>query len=230
MSTLLSRIFGRKNTKTSEPRNDDGRIDVSALKPLMSPAEFAGLKASHRPAASPNTNPDDLSGAWPMEQVLKVFPSAQRALFQKFHIGGCCSCSNMPHDSLDKVSRDHGLETEKVVAFIRESANLEQNLEITAAEAAQLLKQDAIKLLDVRTPQEYETAHIEGSILVDQSVAQEIVNTWPQDSPIVTMCHHGMRSLDAAAYLRGHGFKNTRSMRGGIDAWAATVDPSVPRY
>ncbi len=231
MSTLLSRIFGRKNIKPQEPA-DDGRINVSALKPLMSPDEFAQLKATHGgpKAAALTADPDDLTGAWPMEHVLKVFPSAQRALFQKFHIGGCSSCGFMPHDTLDKVARDHGLETETVVGFIKESANLEKDLEISPAETAELLKQGAIKLLDVRTPQEYQIAHVEGSVLVDQSLAQEIINTWSPDTPIVTMCHHGMRSLDAAAYLRGHGFKNTRSMRGGIDAWSNTVDASVPRY
>jgi rhodanese-related sulfurtransferase len=229
MSTLLSRIFGRKNNKPAEPV-DDGRMDVSALKPLMSPNEFAQLKATHGPAATLSSNPEDLSGAWPMEQVLKVFPSSQRALFQKFHIGGCSSCGYTPQDTLDKVARDHGLETGTVVAFIKESANLEQDLEITAPEVAELLKQGAIKLLDVRSPQEYQLAHVEGSILVDQALAQEIVNTWAPDTAIVTMCHHGMRSLDAAAYLRGHGFKNTRSMRGGIEAWSNSVDSSVPRY
>src|SRR5215471_1506127 len=229
MSTLLSRIFGRKNSKTQAPV-EDSSIKIDALKPLMSPADFVGLQINHGPAAPVSSNPEDLNGTWPMEHVLKVFPSAQRALFQKYHIGGCSSCGFMPHDTLDKVSRDHGLETDKVVAFIKESANLEKDIEITTAEVAALLKTGAIKLLDVRTPQEYEIARIEGSILVDQALAQEIVNTWPQDSEIVTVCHHGMRSLDAAAYLRGHGFKNARSMRGGIDAWSNTIDPSVQRY
>jgi rhodanese-related sulfurtransferase len=194
----------------------------------MSPTEFAGLQANQKPAA--NGNPDDLNGTWPMEHVLKVFPSAQRALFQKYHIGGCSSCGYMPQDTLDKVSRDHGLETDAVIAFIKESTSLEKDIEITTAEVADLLKKGAIKLLDVRTPQEYAMAQVEGSVLVDQSLAQEIVNSWPQDTPIVTMCHHGVRSLDAAAYLRGHGFKNTRSMRGGIEAWSSTIDSSVPRY
>jgi rhodanese-related sulfurtransferase len=228
MSTLLSRIFGKKTGKPAPP--EDSRIDVSALQPLMSPQEFAELKVSHGGAAPLRSNPEDLSGAWPMEQVLKVFPSAQRALFQKFHIGGCNSCGYMPHDTLDKVARDHGLETDKVVDFIKESGNLEKDIEIMPTEVAQLLKQGEIKLLDVRTPQEYEIARVDGSILVDQSLAQEIVNTWPPDTRIVTICHHGMRSLDAAAYLRGHGFMKTQSMRGGIDAWSSTVDPTVPRY
>ena len=229
MSTLLSRIFGRKGAKP-DVAADDARIKIDALKPLMSPTEFAGLQASQKASAPLTSNPDDLNGTWPMEHVLKVFPSAQRALFQKYHIGGCSSCGYMPQDTLDKVSRDHGIETESVVEFIKESANLEKDLEITPAEVAELLKKGAVRLLDVRTPQEYEIAHIDGGILVDQALAQEIVNTWPQDSAIVTMCHHGMRSLDAAAYLRGHGFKNTRSMSGGIDAWSRTVDSSVTRY
>lgn len=229
MSTLLSRIFGRKGSKT-QASVEDSSIKIDALKPLMSPSDFAGLQKNNRLPVAPSSNPADLNGTWPMEHLLKVFPSAQRALFQKYHIGGCSSCGYMPHDTLDKVARDHGLETDQVVAFIQESGNLERDLEITPTEVAELLKKGEIKLLDVRTPEEYAIAHVEGSLLVDQALAQEIVQTWPQDSEIVTMCHHGRRSLDAAAYLRGHGFRNTRSMRGGIDAWSGTVDSKVPRY
>ena len=107
---------------------------------------------------------------------------------------------------------------------------MEKDMEITVRETAELLKQGKIKLLDVRTPQEFATASVAGSILVDQTLAQEIMQTWAKDTAIVTMCHHGMRSLDAAAYLRGHGFSNTKSMSGGIDAWSQQVDPAVPRY
>ena len=107
---------------------------------------------------------------------------------------------------------------------------MEKNLEITPREVAELLKTGSIKLLDVRTPEEYAIAAIPGSVLVDQTLVQEIMQSWPKDAPIVTSCHHGMRSLDAAAYLRGHGFVNARSMSGGIDAWSMQVDPSIPRY
>jgi rhodanese-related sulfurtransferase len=205
-------------------------IDVRALKPLMSPSEFAGLKAQYTLGAPPSSDPKDLDPSWPMEQVLKVFPSAQRALFQKYHIGGCSSCGFMPSDRLEKVARDHGLEPTQVVEFIKESEELEKDMEIDPAETAALLKQGAIKLVDVRSPQEFEVAHVEGSILIDQALAQEIISTWPKDTAIVTMCHHGMRSLDAAAYLRGHGLKKVQSMRGGIDAWSRLIDSSIPRY
>ena len=107
---------------------------------------------------------------------------------------------------------------------------MERDLEISVGETAELLKAGTIKLLDVRTPEEYAIASVQGSVLVDQNLAGEIMQAWPKDTAIVTMCHHGMRSLDAAAYLRGHGFENTRSMSGGIEAWAAQVDASVPRY
>ena len=107
---------------------------------------------------------------------------------------------------------------------------MEQDLEITVRETAELLKEGRIKLIDVRTPEEYAIANVPGSMLIDQNLAQEILQTWPKETSIVTLCHHGMRSLDAAAYLRGHGFNNTRSMSGGIDAWSLQIDSSIPRY
>jgi rhodanese-related sulfurtransferase len=107
---------------------------------------------------------------------------------------------------------------------------MEPDLELSPAEAAELLKQGSAKFIDVRTPQEYEIARIEGCPLVDQAMAKEIVETWPKDTAIITVCHHGVRSLDAAVYLRQQGFIETRSMRGGINLWSMTVDSSIPQY
>ena len=107
---------------------------------------------------------------------------------------------------------------------------METDLEISPAETAALMKNSHVRLIDVRTPQEYAMAHIEGCPLVDEALAKEIVETWPKDTPIITICHHGVRSLDAAVYLRQQGFANARSMRGGIDVWSQVIDASVPRY
>ena len=107
---------------------------------------------------------------------------------------------------------------------------MELDLEISAAEVAALMKEGSVTLIDVRTQQEYQIARIEGCRLVDESLAKEIVETWPKDTPIVTICHHGVRSLDAALFLRRHGFAQTRSMRGGIDLWSTSIDASIPRY
>lgn len=215
MATLLSRIFGKKTTPA--PVQDHDELDTSALKPLMQPKAVS-------------TNPKDLSGAWTMQQVTTVFPSAQRALFQRYHVGGCSSCGFQPTDTLATVAMNHGLDVNEVIDHIHRSEEMQKDLEITPAETASLLKENAIKLIDVRTPEEYAIASIPGSVLVDQNLAQEILQTWPKDTAIVTMCHHGMRSLDAAAYLRGHGFDNTRSMSGGIDRWSLEIDSAVPRY
>ena len=216
MATLLSKIFGKKTPPPPTRDNDD--LDIRALRPLM------------EPKAVVSTDPKDLSGAWTMQQVTTVFPSAQRALFQKYHVGGCSSCGFQPTDTLATVAMNHGLDVNEVVQHIHRSEQMEKDLEITPRETEQLLKEGKIKLLDVRTPEEYAIASVQGSVLVDQNLAQEIMQTWPKDTAIVTMCHHGMRSLDAAAYLRGHGLENTKSMSGGIEAWALQIDSSVPRY
>ncbi len=218
MATLLSRIFGKKTEASSTPDSSTMHgLDVSAFRPLMTPP----------PPQS--TDPKDLSGTWTMEQVTTVFPSSQRALFQRYHVGGCSSCGFQPADTLATVAANHGLDVNEVVDFVKRSQDMEKDMEIAPREVAELLKQGKIKLLDVRTPQEYAIASISESVLVDQAVVQEVMS-WDKETPIVTVCHHGMRSLDAAAYLRGHGFANTKSMTGGIDAWALQIDPSTPRY
>ena len=216
MATLLSRIFGKKTQPAPIPESDD--LDIRALKPLM------------EPRTPVSTDPKDLSGAWTMQQVTTIFPSAQRALFQKYHVGGCSSCGFQPMDTLATVAMNHGIDVNEVIEHIQRSQEMEKDLEITPRETAELLKEGKIKLVDVRSAQEYAIASVPGSVLADQSLAQEILQTWPKDTAIVTLCHHGMRSLDAAAYLRGHGFTNTRSMTGGIDAWSLQIDDSVPRY
>jgi rhodanese-related sulfurtransferase len=216
MATLLSRIFGKKTQPAPIPESDD--LDIRALKPLM------------EPRTPVSTDPKDLSGAWTMQQVTTIFPSAQRALFQKYHVGGCSSCGFQPMDTLATVAMNHGIDVNEVVEHIQRSQEMEKDLEITPRETAELLKEGKIKLVDVRSAQEYAIASVPGSVLADQSLAQEILQSWPKDTAIVTMCHHGMRSLDAAAYLRGHGFTKTRSMTGGIDAWSLQIDDSVPRY
>ena len=88
---------------------------------------------------------------------------------------------------------------------------------------------EAFQLLDVRTPQERETASIDGSTLLDQGEAERIA-TLPLDTKLVFHCHHGGRSQAAAEHFAGQGFTNVHNVTGGIDAWSQEIDPSVPRY
>src|SRR5438132_14190432 len=137
MATLLSRIFGKKTVEPAPVRIDNNELDTRALKPLM------------ERKAPVSTDPKDLSGAWTMEQVTTVFPSAQRALFQKYHVGGCSSCGFQPGDTLATVSGNHGLDVNEVVEFIKRSQEMEKDIEITPRETSELMKQGRIKLIDV---------------------------------------------------------------------------------
>ncbi len=166
-----------------------------------------------------------------MQEVLESYPSAQRALFRKYHIGGCHSCGYEPQDVLEEVAKKHGLlDFDEIIQFIEESEKNEGRIQESPVNVAAALKGAAPpRLIDVRTPVEWQTAKIGGAALLTEELAREIPE-WPKETPIVFYCHHGERSLDAAAYFAGHGFTNVKSMTGGIDAWSIAVDPSVPRY
>ena len=103
--------------------------------------------------------------------------------------------------------------------------------EITAEEAARLLNSGKARLIDVREPWELATAAIPGSLLIPMGdVAARAHQELDPDERLVVLCHHGMRSMNVTVWLRNQGFENAQSLRGGIDAWSAEVDPAVPRY
>jgi rhodanese-related sulfurtransferase len=103
--------------------------------------------------------------------------------------------------------------------------------EISAAEAANLLREKEARLIDVREPWEFETAHIDGSILMPMGeVAARAHQELEPEERLMVLCHHGIRSMNVTAWLREQGFEQTQSVRGGIDAWSAEVDAAVKRY
>jgi rhodanese-related sulfurtransferase len=59
---------------------------------------------------------------------------------------------------------------------------------------------------------------------------RQIMSDGSNTRPLVIVDHQGKNSLDAAAYFLGHGLQNVRCLRGGIDAWAREVDPTLRRY
>jgi len=105
--------------------------------------------------------------------------------------------------------------------------------QITVDLAQKLLSEDSPPLLlDVRTPMEAQIASISGAHLIP---LQEIPFRYEElnaqkGKPIILQCHHGMRSYQAATFLKEKGFSNLYNMVGGIDAWSESVDPSIPRY
>ena len=99
-----------------------------------------------------------------------------------------------------------------------------------ALRAAQLAG-EVFTLLDVREPDEYAYCHLPDSILLPLSELMGRAAEVPTTGQVVLICHHGVRSAQALAYLQQrHGHQNLRNLRGGIHAWSLRVDPSVPVY
>jgi rhodanese-related sulfurtransferase len=167
-----------------------------------------------------------------MQDVLAAFPGAQRALFRRYHIGGCSSCGFRPDETLEQVcARNGALDVDEVLAHIQASHEQDLKIMIEPKALAELLQQDkSVKLLDIRSREEFEAVRLEGSSHLSQPVMQELLSQWPRNQAFVIIDHQGRQALDAAAYFLGHGFESVRCLRGGIDAWSLEVDPKVPRY
>ena len=167
-----------------------------------------------------------------MSDVLDAYPGAQRALFRRYHIGGCSSCGFQPTETLAGVCvRNGNLDVAEVLAHIQSSHEQDEKILIGAKELAEWRKQDpTLRLMDVRSREEFEAVHIEGSILLSQPVMQQIMAEGTNTRPLVVVDHQGKNGLDAAAYFMGHGLQNVRCLRGGIDAWSQEVDSSIRRY
>jgi rhodanese-related sulfurtransferase len=105
------------------------------------------------------------------------------------------------------------------------------NYEISAAEAAQILREKGARLVDVREQWEFATTSIAGSLHLPMGeVPTRAHKELDFNERLVIVCHHGVRSMNVTAWLRRQGFEKAQSLRGGIDAWSVEVDPGVARY
>ena len=108
-----------------------------------------------------------------------------------------------------------------------------ESLEITPRELKQRLDNaEKIYLLDCREPYEYQLARIEGAELVPMRTVPanlQHIEAKADEGAVVVFCHHGMRSLQVANWLREQGVES-KSLAGGIDRWSCEIDPGVPRY
>ena len=167
-----------------------------------------------------------------MRELLEQFPGAQRAMFRKYHIGGCSSCGFSPDETLAGVcARNDNVDVEEAIEHIIASDAADRAMQIEPRELAERTAAgEKINLLDVRTREEFDAVKLPGAHLFTQELMQEIQSRWSPQDLLVIYDHQGTRSMDAAAYFQGHGFTNVKSLRGGIDAYSAEVDSSLPRY
>ena len=92
---------------------------------------------------------------------------------------------------------------------------------------------EPLLLIDVREPEEFAITRIEGATLIPMReipASLQQLEAKASEATLIVFCHHGVRSLNVAHWLREQGVPACQSMAGGIDAWSTHIDPSVPRY
>ncbi|MCU0782557.1 MAG: molybdopterin-synthase adenylyltransferase MoeB [Verrucomicrobia bacterium] len=87
-----------------------------------------------------------------------------------------------------------------------------------------------VKVIDVREPDEYEIAKVDGVPLLPLSQIQQRFTELDPNQQYYISCKVGVRSMDALNFLRQQGFKYLKSVKGGITAWSEEIDSKVPRY
>jgi adenylyltransferase/sulfurtransferase len=105
--------------------------------------------------------------------------------------------------------------------------------EITTQELhRRLLSGEDLTIIDVREPGEYQIVRMNGARLIPLNEIERRIGELKglENKEIITHCHHGVRSLRALDKLKRAGFKNVKSLHGGIDAWASEIEPDLVRY
>lgn len=171
----------------------------------------------------------DLTTETSMQQLNADFPGARRALFAKYHIGGCSSCAYADDETIAEVAKRNEFDVNEAISHILESHAHDAEMMLTPEQAQEKIQAGA-KLIDTRTREEHEAVKIEGSLFLTQDLQQEAFGTWDANTIVVLYDHSGSKALDTAAWFRGHQLPNTFIIKGGIDAWAQKIDKSLPRY
>lgn len=89
---------------------------------------------------------------------------------------------------------------------------------------------ERLVLLDVREPSELALGSIAGSVAIPLGELARRAGELDPRAPTVCICHHGVRSANAAAALARLGFTQLYNLSGGIDRWAEDVEPAMKRY
>ena len=163
-----------------------------------------------------------------MEAILRVAPSAQRALFQRYHVGGCSSCGFQPSDTLAQVCKDHNLlDVNDVVNTIVLSEQVDRTTQIDAGVVfSWLAAGEEFTFVDVRPPGDDDIPRVEAAEPLDYNNSAKYMEL-EKDHRFVFICADGDRSLDVASYFIGHGFTDVHAVRGGVIAWLASEDAAA---
>ncbi len=154
-----------------------------------------------------------------MQEILRRVPAAQRALFQRYHVGGCSSCGFQPTDTLEKVCKDHNLlDVKGVVNTILLAHEADLKMQVDGKTLQQWRKDgQPLRVIDVRSPDERDEDPHAWAEPLDYDNSDRYMKL-PKDTRLVFACETGERSLDVASYFGGHGFTQVYSLRGGLSA------------
>ncbi len=171
--------------------------------------------------------PTDLAADTPMGAILETLPGARRALFARYHLGGCQSCAFANEETLSQLCERSELPVAEVLEHLLSSHA--HDLEMLMEPAAARENLATLRVIDIRTREEHEAVAIAGSGFFTQDLQQQLFAGDPE-TRILLYDHSGRDVLDQVAWFRGHGLKQTFGLRGGIDAWSREIDPTLPRY
>lgn len=159
-----------------------------------------------------------------MAEIQRHYPSARRALFQRYHVGGCSSCAYQPEDTLEKVCRDHNLlDVPGVVEHLLRSHEVDQRMQVEPEVVRGWVEAgEPMTFLDIRHPSQAAGAPVAGAEPLDFANQSKYMQL-PKDTRIVFLCQDGAMALDAAAYFAGHGYGRVFAVRGGFEAWQARL-------
>lgn len=187
----------------------------------MAPVKAREEGAAAQPAIGPDAT---------MADILHAYPTAKIALFIRYHIGGCTSCSYQLTDTLAEVHQNHNIKDslETVLAAVRQSASVEAKIHISQQELAGALQRgEGLRLLDTRSTSEWQAGHLVGARPITVELTFNALDSWSKETPIVFYSNNGRRSLDKAAYFQAYGFTNARSLDGGIQGWPGRLESLV---
>lgn len=162
-----------------------------------------------------------------MSEILDTLPGARRAIFARYHLGGCQSCAFANDETLAALCHRSELPVDEVLAHLLASHVHDSAMWMEPATASDQLSQ--FRLIDLRTREEHEAVVIPGSEFFTQELQQQLF-AGPALTEILLYDHNGRNVLDQVAWFRGHGLHATYALRGGIDAWSQEIDPKIPRY
>jgi rhodanese-related sulfurtransferase len=171
--------------------------------------------------------PSDISADTPMGLILETLPGAKRALFARYHLGGCQSCAFSNDEKLGELCDRSEVPVAEVLEHLLASHEHDSEMLLEPAEAKKKLPE--MRLIDIRTREEHEAVAIPDSEFFTQELQQQVFAA-DAAAPILLYDHSGANVLDQVAWFRGHGMRETYGLTGGIDAWSRDVDSSLPRY